>query len=80
MTNVVVVPNLKDFPTEPVFGFRGKSIEEVKQWAEQHKSETVWCYRHKFGHEMYTAVRLILDASKNVEQASAQLRTQAEAL
>jgi hypothetical protein len=66
---LISVESPKDFPNAPVFGFRGKSIEDVKRWAVQHKSETVLCYRHKFGNEMYTAVRLVVDASKDIEQA-----------
>ena len=75
---LISVESPKDFPNAPVFGFRGKSIEDVKRWAVQHKSNTVWCYRHKFGNEMYTAVRLVVEASKNIEQASADLVSQAE--
>lgn len=77
--NMVPVSSPKDFPTEPVFGFRGKSVEEIRKWAERRKAETVWYYRHKFGHEMYTAVTLVSQAAREIERRSADLLAEAGA-
>ena len=78
MNDIIEVQSLREFPHAPVFGFCGKSIEEIRKWAERNQAVTVWAYRHKFGNEMYTAARLVVEASKGIEQASAQLLGQAE--
>jgi hypothetical protein len=53
-----------------------KSIEEAERWAKQSKAETVWVYLHKpnkAGVQLVTAVRLVTEEAKRIEQASADL-------
>lgn len=80
--NIIQVQRLSDFPQGPVFGAQMKSIEEVERWAKQSKAETVWVYIHKpnkAGVQLVTAVRMVVEEAKRIEDASERLLAQAEA-
>ena len=52
---ITEVASPKDFPNGAVVGFRAKSVDEIRKWAERRQASQVWYYRHQIG-QSYTAV------------------------
>ena len=59
---MIEVQDPRDLPNCVVIGFRAKSVEEIRKWAEQRRASQVWYYRHKVG-QTYTAVMMMAVAT-----------------